>query len=301
MLKKIIFSIFLLTIIPAHLIFAQMPLKNVKSWGYWLQSPCIQKIESSPFDLIVIDYSYDGTDAKAFTGRHLDVLHSANKHVLAYLSIGEAESYRFYWKKQWKPGSPTFIDKENSDWPGNYKVKYWDKRWWNQALKPYLNRILSSGFDGIYLDIIDAYYYWTQNGYKAQDCANKMIDLVVKIRSYIKKRGKRSFTICPQNALGIINDASLSAKKKYLKAINAVGVESLFFNYWSLEDQTYRLKCIRKFYKAKKYIFNVEYIKKNQWKTYQKYLQKQSIPIIGYAAHEKRALKELIIPDTTIK
>ncbi|ETR68546.1 MAG: hypothetical protein OMM_10412 [Candidatus Magnetoglobus multicellularis str. Araruama] len=116
-------------------------------------------------------------------------------------------------EKNWKPGNPSFLDKENENWTGNYKVKYWDKSWWEVAIRPYLNRIIAAGFDGIYLDIIDAYYYWSQKDYPVQECANKMIDLVLKIRSYMKKQGLGNVTICPQNALGIVFDASLIAKK----------------------------------------------------------------------------------------
>jgi len=52
---------------------------------------------------------------------------------------------------------------ENPDWPGNYKVKYWDIEWKSiifGASDAFLNRILDSGFDGVYLDIIDAYEYF---------------------------------------------------------------------------------------------------------------------------------------------
>jgi len=275
--------------------FAKMPLSQVKSWGYWLQAPKIEAICNSPYHLIVIDYSSDGTDLNAFTSAHLEKLHRANKHVLCYFSIGEAESYRFYWKNTWKTGKPIFLGKENKDWPGNYKVKYWDHQWWKLALRPYLNRILSAGFDGVYLDIIDAYYYWSQHDYPLQECANQMIDLVAMIRSYVTKKGRSDFTICPQNALGIVWDASATAKQKYLKVIDAIGVESLFYNFWSTEDQVYRLECLHVFHNAKIRIFNVEYIKENQWNSYRMYLSKQSIPIIGYPAHEKRALKDLII------
>jgi len=296
--KKNICCIFLYTafiFFIAQNTFAQMLISKVKSWGYWLQAPDIQVISKSPYDLMVIDYSFDGTDRRAITSQDLEKLHKANKHVLCYLSIGEAESYRFYWKKQWKPGNPQFLEKENPDWEGNYKVKYWDNQWWETAIKPYLNRILSANFDGVYLDIIDAYYYWSQNNYPLKKCANQMIDLVCKIRSYVEHQGKSHFTICPQNGLSIIQDASLLARKRYLNAINAIGVESLFFNYWSIEDQTYRLHCLKQFHLAKKQIFNIEYIKPDQWLTYQNYRLKQNIPIIGYAAHEDRGLKELII------
>jgi cysteinyl-tRNA synthetase len=279
----------------AHNIFAQMPLSRVQSWGYWLQAPNIDMICKSPYDLIVIDYSLDGTDANAFSPNHLDQLHHANKHVLCYFSIGEAESYRFYWKNGWKANLPAFLDNENEDWPGNFKVKYWDHQWWELALRPYLNRILSANFDGVYLDIIDAYYYWSQRDYPVQECANQMVDLVNRIRFYVKKQGHRNFTICPQNALGIVWDASPAARQKYFKAIDAIGVESLFFNYWSVEDKKYRLECLGQFHQARKRIFNVEYIKETQWNTYRKYLKSQPFPLVGYPAKDNRALKELII------
>jgi len=278
-----------------HSIFAQMTLSKVKSWGYWLQAPNIETICKSHYDLVVIDYSFDGTDLKALTSEDLEKLHRANKYVLCYFSIGEAESYRFYWKKNWKTGHPPFVGEENEDWKGNYKVKYWDNQWWESALRPYLNRILSVGFDGVYLDIIDAYYYWSQHNYPLQECADQMINRVGLIRSYVAKRGKPDFTICPQNALGIVWDASAKAKKKYLKTIDAIGVESLFFNYWSVEDQSYRLECLQQFYQAQKKIFNVEYIKEKQWDSYRNYLKKQKFTLIGYPADEKRELKDLII------
>jgi len=42
-------------------------------------------------------------------------------------------------------------------------VRYWDPRW--QAViygsaSAHLDRILAAGFDGVYLDIIDAYQYY---------------------------------------------------------------------------------------------------------------------------------------------
>ena len=42
--------------------------------------------------------------------------------VLAYMSIGEAEDYRYYWQKDWERNKPSWLDAENPDWPGNYKV-----------------------------------------------------------------------------------------------------------------------------------------------------------------------------------
>lgn len=52
---------------------------------------------------------------------------------------------------------------ENPDWPGNYKVKYWNEDWQKLIYKnndSYLNKISTAGFDGVYLDIIDAFEYF---------------------------------------------------------------------------------------------------------------------------------------------
>ena len=83
--------------------------------------------------------------------------------VIAYMSIGEAEDYRYYWDKSWKCGNPSWLDKENPKWKGNYKVKYWNPEWQTIIYgndNSYLSRIINAGFDGVYLDIIDAFEYY---------------------------------------------------------------------------------------------------------------------------------------------
>ena len=87
--------------------------------------------------------------------------------VLCYVSIGEAEDYRSYWKKGWRPGRPAFLGPENPHWKRNFAVKYWEPAW--QALfvggeDSYLSRVLSAGFDGIYLDKVDEYECFEEQG-----------------------------------------------------------------------------------------------------------------------------------------
>ena len=79
------------------------------------------------------------------------------------MSIGEAEDYRFYWDTAWESNEPEWLEGENPDWPGNYKVQYWEPDW--QAIifggpDAYLDIIIAAGFDGVYLDIIDAFEYF---------------------------------------------------------------------------------------------------------------------------------------------
>ena len=84
----------------------------------------------------------------------------ARRIVISYLSIGEAEDYRYYWEDGYKDNSPEWLLNENPNWEGNYPVEYWHKEWQEIIAagdNSYLNRIIEAGFDGVYLDIVDGY------------------------------------------------------------------------------------------------------------------------------------------------
>lgn len=124
----------------------------------------IQAVSSTNYDLIVMDCFFnDQIFSSAEIGRLRTKQNGGARLVFCYMSIGEAEEYRFYWNMDWENHPPAWLAEENPDWPGNYKVRYWDKDW--QAILfggegAYLDQILSAGFDGIYLDIIDAFEYF---------------------------------------------------------------------------------------------------------------------------------------------
>ncbi len=83
--------------------------------------------------------------------------------IISYMSIGEAENYRYYWQNNWNTTKPTWLDAENPNWAGNYKVKYWNTEWQNIIYgndNSYLKKIVNANFDGVYLDIIDAFEYY---------------------------------------------------------------------------------------------------------------------------------------------
>ena len=126
----------------------------------------LSALEDTNFDLFVMDLFYN--DA-ALTAQETARLHTkangGHRLLVAYMSIGEAESYRYYWQSAWQTGNPAWLDAENPDWEGNYKVRYWEPEW--QAVifggaSAYLDRIIAAGFDGVYLDIIDAYEYFEE-------------------------------------------------------------------------------------------------------------------------------------------
>jgi cysteinyl-tRNA synthetase, unknown class len=117
----------------------------------------LSAIKNTNYDVLLIDLYYDSEELSADDVASLKTkTNGGGRLVICYMSIGEAESYRPYWYQV--PND--LIVSENPDWPGNYVVKYWDENWKNIIYKKdgsYTDKILKAGFDGVYLDIIEAY------------------------------------------------------------------------------------------------------------------------------------------------
>jgi len=125
----------------------------------------LNAIKETNYDILIIDLFYDGTEElnASEVGSLKFKANGGARLVIAYMSIGEAENYRHYWQTEWETDPPSWLAGENPEWPGNYKVRYWDKNWQNIIYgnnDSYLKRILDATFDGAYLDIIDAFEYF---------------------------------------------------------------------------------------------------------------------------------------------
>ena len=124
----------------------------------------IVAVRATNYDAVIIDLFLNDV---AFTADEINQLHNkangGKRLVICYMSIGEAEDYRYYWQQSWNSTKPDWIAAENPDWPGNFKVKYWNADWQGLIYKnsdSYLSKINAAGFDGVYLDIIDAFEYF---------------------------------------------------------------------------------------------------------------------------------------------
>ncbi len=125
----------------------------------------IADVSKTDYDLIIID-AFDN-DGELLTKKMVTQLKQKqsgkSRLVIAYMSIGEAEDYRYYFPKDNK--KPTWLDVENPRWLGNFRVKYWQRDWQNiiyGSSDSYLDKIVELGFDGVYLDTIDTYVYYEE-------------------------------------------------------------------------------------------------------------------------------------------
>ena len=128
------------------------------------KSSYLAALSQSDYDLLIIDPMYNGEFLSAADLRQLQHKPGgARRLVVAYMSVGEAEDYRPYWQRRWEVLPPDWLETENKDWQGNYKVKYWHPGW-QQLLygseAAALDQIIRAGFDGVFLDVVDAYQYF---------------------------------------------------------------------------------------------------------------------------------------------
>lgn len=124
----------------------------------------LDAVMETNYDIVIIDLFYSDIALTANEVASLKIkANEGSRLVIAYMSIGEAEDYRYYWKTEWETNPPLWLAEENPDWHGNYKVRYWDPEWQEIIYgsdNSHLKKILDAGFDGVYLDIIDAFEYF---------------------------------------------------------------------------------------------------------------------------------------------
>jgi cysteinyl-tRNA synthetase len=150
-----------------HISQAKNFLYLINSENYNTKQDFIDAVKQTNYDVIIMDlYHFE----ESFTILEINQLktkqNGGQRLVICYMSIGEAEDYRYYWQNSWNTNKPEWLEPENPNWPGNYKVRYWMQDWKNIIYgneNAYLKKVLNAGFDGVYLDIIDAFDYFEQN------------------------------------------------------------------------------------------------------------------------------------------
>ena len=221
------------TLTPAQPPAGALTLATARSWGYQLQNLDLKRAAASPFDLLVIDHAKDGSHATALTAAEVERLKSkpdgSRRLVVAYCSIGEAESYRAYWQKSWAKQPPAWLLGENPEWEENYAVCFWDPAWQRLfcgSQGALIDQLVAQGFDGIYLDKCDVTEDLREH-FKAAarsrpDLDGDMVAFVERIAA--TARAKRpGFLVIMQNAEPLLERPELR------RVIDAVAKEELLY------------------------------------------------------------------------
>ena len=123
----------------------------------------LDALRATNYDVLLIDAFYQGEQLTKSEVNSLKVKQNGGSRlVIAYMNIGAAEKYRYYWKDKWKVHFPNWLKKKYDGYEDEVWVKYWRKEWQEiiySGKDSYTQRIIDSGFDGTYLDNVEAYYF----------------------------------------------------------------------------------------------------------------------------------------------
>jgi cysteinyl-tRNA synthetase len=220
-------------------------LQQARTWMYQIQEletdHAIQALANTDYPLLVVEpnYNHKGNpfDSHGMVQTLGTMPNGAERLVLAYIDIGQAENWRTYWKEDWvaptfkKRGKPSFLVTPDPDgWEGCYPVAFWDQRWkdiWVGS-NGIISELAELGFDGVYLDWVEAY-----DDDRVREIARKakvkpeleMIRFIEEIGK-VGKKTTPDFLVIPQNAPFLIDEAP----DRYAKTIDALAVEDTWFH-----------------------------------------------------------------------
>lgn len=123
----------------------------------------IDAVAATNYDVILMDLFFEDD---AFTSAEIEQLktkaNGAQRLVIAYMNIGSAENYRYYWQDDWKLHNPNWIKKKYEGYDDEFWVEFWNEDWQKIIFgnnDSYTKKIIDAGFDGAYLDNVEAYYF----------------------------------------------------------------------------------------------------------------------------------------------
>ncbi len=123
----------------------------------------LDSIAATDYDLVIMDLFFDDYKLTSEDLQRIRVKKNGGKRlVIAYISIGSAERYRYYWNSSWKLHEPDWIKKSYDGYPDEFWVEFWNDEWQKIIYgsdDSYIRKIIDAGFDGAYLDNVEAWYW----------------------------------------------------------------------------------------------------------------------------------------------
>jgi cysteinyl-tRNA synthetase len=200
----------------------------------------IDLLSASKYDMLIVEAGFNIKDDPydvSYMINQLKTKPNGDKRLLlAYIDIGQAEDWRTYWEEDWiaptetQVGFPNFLITLDPDgWSGNYPVAYWNTEWQDIWLSNngIIKKIANYGFDGVYLDWVEAYDDEKIHALAISNGKNPESEMM-SFMDNIRDTGKEinpNFLIVPQNAPYLID----SNTNRYLAIIDALAVEDTWF------------------------------------------------------------------------
>lgn len=216
-----------------------------------------------PYDTIVFDGRYHPP---------LQPLIDRNKTLLGYLSVGEVEKFRPYFKAVERQG---ILLGTNKHWPDARYVDLRDPRWTKRVIEELIPALLQKGFNGVFLDTLDdAGQLERRDPVKYKGMVAAAVRLVKTIRRHYPQiviMMNRGYEILPKVARDIdivlgesvfadynfdtktyqrVPEAQYRRQVKLLKAAKAIAPRLRIFtlDYWRPDD----LQGIKRIYRAQR-------------------------------------------------
>jgi len=246
--------------------------KKIKKWFILLDYNSDLKIsgkELTKYEMAILD-----PDA------HMPLTEFSKKTILiAYISIGEAEDYREYWKDI---EAVDWIVGQNPNWEGNYYVDYSNPEWQQLILEVVIPKIIKQKFKGLMLDTIDTFYVLENMG--KVDAKKNMAEFIHKIHKMYP-----SLFLISNNGFDILENIS--------EDISGVLTEDIFMmvdfdndSYKKVpkEEREYKLGILREMQQKHNLpIFVIDYIPNDNKKMIEENIKKlKQLKFVPYIAEK---------------
>jgi polysaccharide biosynthesis protein PelA len=206
MFKKIVCLLVLCAFLSPHLSEAETENDPTKSVGIAIGASAKPIIIQKPWAAYYTDKlpvsAFDPYDLIVFDAQEhpqLKPLSDRGKTLLGYLSLGELEKIRPYYRAV---KSQNILLDENKNWPGSYFVDVRNKFWAKRVIEELIPQLLHKGFHGIFVDTLDnPIELERQNPEKFKGMRDASITLIKAIRYHypqIPIMINRAFEILPE-------------------------------------------------------------------------------------------------------
>ncbi|MFN0028133.1 MAG: endo alpha-1,4 polygalactosaminidase [Acidimicrobiales bacterium] len=132
---------------------------QVSSWGInttVFDAGGIAQVRGSNRDMVIIGRN-NTHNGQEWTRDEIEA-GKLSKWLLAYMSVGEAQRSEWYWQPEFDTNPPAWIVGQNPWFTNNVYAEVWNGDW-QSMLHGTIDRIVDQGFDGAFLDVVDAYWF----------------------------------------------------------------------------------------------------------------------------------------------